>query len=441
MDSGRTVVVDAGAVIHGARLERYGSRAVTTAGVFKEIKDKQAKLLIHQLPFEIQVKEPTQNDILAIRAFARKTGDLGVLSTNDIAIAALTRQLHREAGGESSLRTEPGQIDITNDKARFAWGPTLVTGQEPSASSQEPAKCDNQCDDASDDEKKETETEKNVATDSKSSAACDTKPEGAAAVKDEDDVGAEALGNMHIKGDDEEEEEEEDSQEEDGSDDESAWSEDGSDAGEWVTPDNVHRMGVASEKIDNDVKVALVTGDYSVQNVALQMGLAVMTFDGYAVRNVKVWGVICRACHEFSRDSTKMFCQKCGNAGLQRVPISVDGDGNVKLHDNKRAPRLKGTIYPIPKPKHGKAGRMNDDILLREDQLLMGGRERMMRHKKKLAEKEMADHAVDSDLFTTQGWWSRATTKTGKQRDDRTKMEFGFGRRNPNANNFRKKKR
>ena len=109
---GRTVVVDAGAVIHGARLERYGSRAFTTSGVYKEIQDKQAKLRMLQLPFEIQVKEPTQTDIFAVRAFARKTGDLGVLSVNDIGIAALTRQLQREMGDDSRIRTEPGQFEV-----------------------------------------------------------------------------------------------------------------------------------------------------------------------------------------------------------------------------------------------------------------------------------------------------------------------------------------
>ena len=101
---------------------------MTTSAVFKEIKDKQAKLRMAQLPFEIEIREPHPNDVLAVRAFARKTGDLGVLSANDIGLAALTRQLQRETGDSSRIRTEPGQFDVTDAKARFSWGPSTISG-------------------------------------------------------------------------------------------------------------------------------------------------------------------------------------------------------------------------------------------------------------------------------------------------------------------------
>merc|ERR1712135_51109 len=62
------------------------------------------------------------------------------------------------------------------------------------------------------------------------------------------------------------------------------WSEDGEEAGEWITRDNLHRFGVGVEASE-DVLVTCASADYSVQNVLLQMGITPLTFDGYAVRN------------------------------------------------------------------------------------------------------------------------------------------------------------
>merc|ERR1712072_1587745 len=96
------------------------------------------------------------------------------------------------------------------------------------------------------------------------------------------------------------------------------------------------------------------------------------SFDGFRVRTVKMWAKICRGCNAFTRDSEKLFCPKCGNATLDRVSYSLE-DGKPVIHDNRRfGPKLKGTVFSMPKPKGGRA----QDLLLCEDQLLMGDRAR-----------------------------------------------------------------
>lgn len=217
---------------------------------------------------------------------------------------------------------------------------------------------------------------------------------------------------------------------------ESDWSEDGSDAGDWVTPENFHRFGAdAAPEREEDVRVACVTGDYSCQNVLLQMGLHVMTFDGYRVRSVKLWGLLCRGCTHFSRDSQKIFCSKCGGSTVDRVPITVEADGSVTVHDNRRRVRKKGTIYSIPKQQ---TGRHANNLLLREDELMMGGRDRELRRQKKLYEKERETHSLTGSMETTKGWWHRSTTAAGNLAVAGMPQVFaGYGRKNPNANNFR----
>merc|ERR1719160_1667014 len=102
------------------------------------------------------------------------------------------------------------------------------------------------------------------------------------------------------------------------------------------------------------------------------------------VKTVKLWGLICRGCFHFSRDTTKIFCPKCGHSTVDRVPITVDLDGKVQVHDNRRRKNLKGTIYSIPKPT---GGRVRGPIFA-ADELLIGGRDRELRRAANLQEKE-----------------------------------------------------
>lgn len=106
------------------------------------------------------------------------------------------------------------------------------------------------------------------------------------------------------------------------------------------------------------------------------------------------------------------------------------------LHDNRRRkPNLRGTVYSIPKYK---GGRQHADILLREDEMMMGGRDRELKYRQKLAERQR----MEKDPFVNDGFGAafggRMTTATGKALNGNPhQFQHGYGRKNPNASNFR----
>jgi len=183
--------------------------------------------------------------------------------------------------------------------------------------------------------------------------------------------------------------------------------------------------------------VTCATADYSVQNVLLQMGITPLTFDGYAVKSVKLWGLICRACFFFHRDSTKVFCPKCGNDTVVRVPIIVDQDGVPTVLNSGRKLRTKGTVFSMPKPQSGRVWKP----VFSEDEIKIGGRDRELRHAEKVFEKERQLRDPFNADNGARGWYQRSTTSSGKTiiaSGGGPRVQAGYGRRlNPNANNFK----
>merc|ERR1712146_573881 len=141
--------------------------------------------------------------------------------------------------------------------------------------------------------------------------------------------------------------------------------------GEWVTQENMHRFGLGIKPAE-EVKATCATADYSVQNVLLQMGITPLTFDGFAVRSVKLWG------------------------GRAWKPIYA------------------------------------------EDEVLLGGRDRELRHAEKQRDKERQMHDPFNEDYACRAWYQRS--KAGcKGPSDLPRMKAGLGRANPNANNYKHK--
>ena len=180
-------------------------------------------------------------------------------------------------------------------------------------------------------------------------------------------------------------------------------------------------------------RAACATTDFAMQNVILQMGMKLITVDGMAVRRLKQWVTRCGACftvssNDNSNQSSHLFCARCGSDMLQRVAASVDGKtGRYILHLSKKRQKkvnLRGTKFSLPKP--GKGNRFEGDLLLREDQLMMGA----WHQKVKKGNKEVQS-IFGSDI--TMGVGLDVT-----KRDD---VQIGFGRRNPNASKFGRERR
>jgi RNA-binding protein NOB1 len=104
-------------------------------------------------------------------------------------------------------------------------------------------------------------------------------------------------------------------------------------------------------------RTACTTTDFAMQNVLLQMSLALLSVDGVQIRRVKSWVHRCGACFKIHTDAEfqgmkRIFCSHCGSDMMQRIAASVDGKtGRLKLHLSKKYKHnLRGTKFSLPKP-------------------------------------------------------------------------------------------
>eukprot|EP00928_Gymnodinium_smaydae_P047057 TRINITY_DN31396_c0_g1_i1.p1 TRINITY_DN31396_c0_g1~~TRINITY_DN31396_c0_g1_i1.p1 ORF type:complete len:446 (-),score=95.63 TRINITY_DN31396_c0_g1_i1:119-1456(-) len=427
--AGRKVIIDAGAAIKLQRLERFGGSLWTTSGVLNEVRDENARALLRTLPEEIRVREPLPQDVAYAKNFAKATGDFGFLSQNDLNLIALTVTMHRESGGK--LRDRPSALASGEGNVGFDWAPAKAADE---ASKDTPASASTAA--ASGGARTASTSGGDFRSLPPSAWASihrlfgiESMREAPRAVASTSSLPADAPATAKPSA--ETTEAEADLSDKDSWDDDD---EDGDSAGEWVTPDNMHRFGT-NVKSGADLLVTCVSTDYSVQNVLLQMGITPLTFDGYAVTSVKLWGLVCRACFHFCRDTEKVFCPKCGNDTVIRVPIIVDQAGQPTVLHTGRPLRKKGTVFSVPKPQGGRGWKP----VFAEDEMRMGGRDRELRHAQNVSQKERASRDPFNEDNAAKGWWQRSSGGGGRPLGaGMPRVQAGYGRRtNPNANNFK----
>jgi RNA-binding protein NOB1 len=188
-------------------------------------------------------------------------------------------------------------------------------------------------------------------------------------------------------------------------------------------------------------RTACTTTDFAMQNVILQMNLELLSVDGIKVRRLKSWVTRCGACFTVFADgenvgpvnTKRMFCSRCGSDMLQRVAASVDGKtGRLRLHLSKKyKTSLRGTKFSLPKP--GTGNRFQGDLLLREDQLLMGAWNQKAKQRSGGKARSSAQSMFGSDIASTVGCNAKSINS-----DD---IRVGFGRRNPNATKHGRERR
>lgn len=200
----------------------------------------------------------------------------------------------------------------------------------------------------------------------------------------------------------------------------------------WITPENVHSYNVNSTKPDEKQKVACMTTDFAMQNVLLHMGLAVITLDGFAAKGVRSWGQLCRACYEVYANTSRQFCENCGNATVDRVPLVVDSQtGTVTVKDTRKWINNRGTIYTQPKPVTGKSKQM---YIVAEDQLMMPRyRNQLRQMNRKTTGDDMLHFAPDECKI------GDGMATVTKKIPNGMRVPVGLGRGNPNSNKWMQK--
>lgn len=485
-----SLVLDAGPLVTQSPLKGLAKTYYIPRSVVDELKDKRARDHLAWLQSEaggcnVQVMEPGPAAMVAVTAFAKKTGDYSVLSKPDMTVLALTYSLEFEKHGtwrirdevggktgqqkhtiaqQAQLEPEDGKKPVKARKERNLQAPGKQEPREQaSASSSDDAHPPTPTDDPSD---LPTKLEHLGLDQVKQSPLTESAETSADIIEEEED--------------------------------------DEETGGEWITPDNITKhknkaLGlvtdddlplssapttrsfgkrrtqiaeaddgwstvVSKNTADDDqdrrkvstqkalpskqvkMTVACMTGDYAVQNVLLQMGLSLVGLEGQKIKQVRSWVLRCHACFKICKDADKKFCPQCGNPTLMRTsvtssaPDSKGGDG-FKVHLKKNFQyNNRGTIFSLPLPKAGKAGGSPQSVpILREDQpewQKAVNAERIKRQKEERALQKALERGSDSlsaryedadelSMLLAGGSGKNRTISTGLPSP-------GVGRKNPN---------
>lgn len=337
----KALVLDTGPLLLGSTLREKAESYHTIPAVLAEIRDKKSRDYFDRLGIDLQLREPAPESVKAVVDFAKLTGDYATLSTVDLQVLALAHTLEVEHNGTWRIRTRPGKRIVPPKKEEDPAAEQESTkkgGEEVKSRLPEQAKTP-----------EEAKTDA-AASESRSVAVQESQEEASKFV---DEASSAESGDASDSSD-----------------------------GEWITPENVgkHRardLGLDSADTATGVtpptmKVALMTTDYAMQNVLIQMGLNLVTTDGLRIKQLRTYVLRCHACFKITRDMDKKFCPSCGNATLLRASTTTHPDGTVQIHLKKNFQhRLRGTKYSIPETKGGRLSNgpnAGNNLILREDQ-------------------------------------------------------------------------
>lgn len=356
--------------------KKFSKNYYTTPTVYNEIKSSNARKELEEYwnPLgNLQVRHPKSESIKFVKNFSLLTGDFNVLSENDMHILALAYEIHVEKLGKKNLREHPGQKlaeQIIEEKAEEL--------------------------------KKKKKNNRRGGKKQKEKKALREKEQLEEALKS-NVIEAEAT---EVEESSEQEQNNADLSEESTAESNEGVYDEEEDEDDWITPENLAKQILKdqgknvdcedTEKTD-DVNnlVALATGDFAVQNVALQINLSLMNFtNGLRITKVRNYRLRCHACFHMIAEpkdflsNTKVmkklhFCPSCGGAGtLLRCAVSVDcKTGEITPHLKANFQWFKrGLKYSIASPqsanskkRYGKKGydqvkAYHNTPILQEDQ-------------------------------------------------------------------------
>ena len=347
----------------------------TVPSVISEIKDQNARARLDTtvIPF-LMIRSPSPRSIKVITDFARRTGDLAVLSKPDVQILALAYELECELNnGDWRLRRIPGQKGLNGSppsKGAVVSPQTSLLDSNTIETPQtfHPA-TKNTVEEAPLEEKFLEE-----ALNQQSEEISPDAPLSQAAGLKLDDTSLSEVSK--------------ETRERRGSENVSGSESEDLDSDGWITPSNIKKHqakdqnGSTTPKAELGVmQVATITNDFAMQNILLQMNLNLLSSSMLRVRQLKSYILRCHACFEKTKDMTKQFCPRCGKPTLTRVACSTSANGEFKIHLKKNMQwNTRGDRFSIPKPvsgssngkvgsgKGGGKGGWGQELILAEDQ-------------------------------------------------------------------------
>ncbi|OAA34123.1 D-site 20S pre-rRNA nuclease [Metarhizium rileyi] len=358
-----SLVLDTGPLIKndpavGALLSQ-AEQLYTVPSVIPEIRDPvtRARVETTLLPF-VTVRAPGPASVKFVTDFARRTGDLAVLSKPDIEVIALGYELECERnGGDWRLRNTPGQKGVNGrPKGTEAETNTKDSVKENKENMEAPSSAE------------VDDTDPLTLEDGMDDLSLQSTEDTPTALEEDSPAGDPSSTPSAPRANPE-------SQEED------------SDSEGWITPSNLKKHQAAdtggstpSQPTQKTLQAAILTSDYAMQNVALRININLVTPSFSRITHLKNWVLRCHGCFGITKDMEKQFCPKCGQPTLTRTSCSTDQHGNFQIHLKKNFQwNNRGNVYSVPKAVHGTAnGRLpkgaggkngwGKDLILAEDQ-------------------------------------------------------------------------
>ena len=387
---------------------------ITTPSVLAEIKDAATKDAVSLHLPNLRIVAPTKSASSFVIKFAKNTGDFISLSQTDVDVIAVAYDVIQELGKLDLLRKTPlGHKDMANVAAEEAVTQDNETVEE--VAEQENNFEEEKEDDHVIEEEKDEEAQEEEEVWTKVESRKDRKQERTKKIgkpnakKHQESLGWGGEWN---------------------SDDEKGW----------VGPSNLEEMKVETFNADNDehqnkfdeLETAVLTGDFAMQNIILQIGIPLLNPDGKVIRRVKSYVLECFSCWTISRRPDIVFCKKCGKSTLLKVTCEFSDNGEFRLFRKRNKQiRIRGARFPIPKPKEG---RQVDSLLLYEDDLLKPKVQSYLRKVENTAKRE--------EKKLTEGFELGLGLDSSKSQKGKIRsLNVSYGSRNPNANSFWKNKK
>lgn len=404
-----TIVLDAGPILRNdpaiSTLLAQCEELVTVPSVIAEIKDQNARsrLEIAWLPF-LSLKTPAPESLRVITDFARKTGDLALLSQPDLQILALAYEIEcRRNGGDWRLRRAPGQKGMNGsppkNKDGAIGGPKLM-GEGSSIQNESaftipgtPA-CE---------ENIRARISQGVIPDNEGPSS--QQPIDAGMATTTDDMNKLNLASHDLKqntlldhgtleinplgsGTPETQQTKMPNHSNTTTNLSNPETSESSESEGWITPSNIRKhqakdLNSLTEPISESttIQVATITTDFSMQRILLQMNLHLLSPALQRVRKIKNYILRCHACFSTTKDMARQFCPNCGKPTLTRVSCSTSQNGKFSIHLKKNMQwNHRGDRFSIPKPvsgvangkvgsgKGGGKGGWGQELILAEDQ-------------------------------------------------------------------------
>jgi len=398
---GRDVIIfDTGPLIRNVMNKSNIGHGFCPPGVISEIKDEDTITKVKTFMPNLRTEAGDAADLRYVREFAKLTGDFTSLSAVDLDVAALAVKLTRQFMGEGTLRSElPSKCRI---KSRGGGNTDLVLDKNLLKKVDELSK---------------GEVLEECAEDHGVNSSDTTNDTPLPIEKSQEDIMKENSSN----------------EEESCYEYESSYEESDDDV-PWITKSNIHHLGQKFDFDDNEghasedtrTQVYCVTTDFAVQNLLLSMGVKLKSVEGFNIKSIKVWGLLCRSCDNLIMNASKQFCDKCGGYMLRRVGLDRGPNGEILVRDTRKHINLKGQNTSLPAPRKGKAGKFKDEIILCEDQLLTSTMK--WRLKKADNERQKISNSA-TDPFAGLGVGTHSKNEQWEQDFAR----IGLGKGNPNS--------